>query len=333
MQLLGYILFALHFIRGVSATAYWLDLYNTFINVAGSYVGGAYNETIAKGLMIFAGTSYWEGFNPANCLPGFSVIANLSTTVQDDTLHGFVGYIKDFIVISVEGSHTWMELFHEGEAWMSDPQPVADDLPELKVEWYWKKVAEGMKTQMTEALTQASKLCPDCRNVYFTGHSLGAAVITIDLALMKYDEWFTSVGWTHPIYFYSFGSPRPGNKKFAKYAQDLPGLEIYRVVHHADPAVHIPCCETTKDHYCTAKNDSYNPWHVAGEIFYDQGFASHKYCDGSGEDPSCSDSIDLNLLDVNEHLYYFGARVSAICPLNQTVVKDIPRKPALLSCS
>jgi len=50
-----------------------------------------------------------------------------------------------------------------------------------------------------------------------------------------------------------------------------------------------------------------NYWHIATEIFYQQTCCDYVTCNGSGEDPNCSDQF-TNPLDwsVSDHLDYYG---------------------------
>ena len=36
-------------------------------------------------------------------------------------------------------------------------------------------------------------------------------------------------------------------------------------------------------------------------------------CDGSGEDPTCSDTVTLMELSVSDHLHYMGMPISGMC--------------------
>ncbi len=62
-------------------------------------------------------------------------------------------------------------------------------------------------------------------NVYFTGHSLGAAIATLAAAVNTQGILVT------------FGSPRVGDKKFA---ESFEGRKVFRYVNHADLVTRVP---------------------------------------------------------------------------------------------
>jgi len=44
--------------------------------------------------------------------------------------------------------------------------------------------------------------------------------------------------------------------------------------------------------------------HVATEIWYTEDFSSYQVCDGSGEDPNCSDTVIIP--SISDHTEYFN---------------------------
>ena len=47
--------------------------------------------------------------------------------------------------------------------------------------------------------------------------------------------------------------------------------------------------------------------HVSTEVFYDEPSTAHQVCDGSGEDPNCSDSCaPVHCTSVDDHLDYLN---------------------------
>ena len=110
------------------------------------------------------------------------------------------------------------------------------------------------------------------------------------------------------IYFFLLGSPRVGNEVFAKtFDGIIPSWSkkkkklflIYfslisskGVTHWRDVVPHLPLL--AMDFY-----------HIATEVWYSEPFVLIKVCDGSGEDPTCSDSLQIDL-SVSDHLNYFN---------------------------
>jgi len=141
----------------------------------------------------------------------------------------------------------------------------------------------SVKAQVQTAVHSLSQV-HGITSVYYTGHSLGAA-LTLFAAL--------EVGTTYSTTFfvYNFGEPRVGNKIFAQWANTRLQNNIVRVTNQEDPVPHLP-------------TESMGFWHVATEVYYTSS-SSFEVCNTSGEDPSCSDANSLDL-DVDDHLDYLG---------------------------
>ena len=119
------------------------------------------------------------------------------------------------------------------------------------------------------------------------GHSLGAAMSTFAF-LDVYQE-------TGDLdYFYTFGSPRVGNKEFINYANSiLKNSEKVRITHYRDATPHLPL------------NDM-GYYHVGGEVFYNEESSSYQICEWGIEDPSCSMQFGLLELSFQDHVNYMG---------------------------
>ncbi|KAJ5549691.1 hypothetical protein N7535_002372 [Penicillium sp. DV-2018c] len=92
---------------------------------------------------------------------------------------------------------------------------------------YWKAV----ESQVTSRLKQATHEWQEYR-LSVVGHSLGAAVATLAGASLR--RHFTLDIWT-------FGSPKPGNKKLAEFiTNQQPPNSVYRATHAADLIPKIP---------------------------------------------------------------------------------------------
>lgn len=90
---------------------------------------------------------------------------------------------------------------------------------EIGVHKGFQKALDSVWGEIDHALTQL--ICP----VFYTGHSLGAALATLAAARRR------------PQAVYAFGSPRVGNQAFVTSLSDL---YIYRVVNDEDIVVMIP---------------------------------------------------------------------------------------------
>ena len=70
--------------------------------------------------------------------------------------------------------------------------------------------------------------------------------------------------------------------------------EHYRSTHHRDPVPHLPF-------------DWMGYTHIVTEIYYDSNSTDPKICSSTdGEDPTCADQFDMNLLYITDHWYYLG---------------------------
>jgi triacylglycerol lipase len=128
---------------------------------------------------------------------------------------------------------------HNLENWTSnlDTAPVAWDGPGL-VHKGFRDAFNAVREPLDHLLTELS--CP----VYFTGHSLGAALAT--LAAVTYS----------PAAVYTFGSPMAGNSAFTAALQGTPG---YRIVNSSDIVTQLPppilgFCHTGECHTLSAQS-------------------------------------------------------------------------------
>lgn len=128
-----------------------------------------------------------------------------------------------------------------------------------------------------------------------TGHSLGAAmsgVAAFDLKLTYGDKLNVSM--------INFGMPRVGNPAFAKHFASLK-IKSWRAVHYHDIVPHVPPQDLP------LIGDFH---HVGTEVwwFKEKGDAARDWrqCDGSGEDPHCSDSVPIYEWNPKDHDVYLG---------------------------
>ena len=126
-----------------------------------------------------------------------------------------------------------------------------------------------------------------------TGHSLGAAMAALAAFQLK------GMGYELSRPVYTFGQPRVGNPTYASAHDAAFSGMWWRVVHYADVVPHLPP-ELLGFH------------HVATEVWYNEPSTSYQVCNGSGEDPNCSDSLLLPD-SISDHLDYINIMISELC--------------------
>merc|ERR1711879_618427 len=100
------------------------------------------------------------------------------------------------------------------------------------------------------------------------------------------------------INVYNYGLPRVGNQNFANYYSSLVP-NTFRVVNGHDIVPHLPPM-------------SLGFYHVSTEVWENPGESlSFRICDGTGEDPNCSDSQTLDL-SVYDHLHYLNVEENCV---------------------
>jgi len=92
----------------------------------------------------------------------------------------------------------------------------------------------------------------------------------------------------------NFGMPRVGNDDFVALYDTL-NISTFRTVHYHDLVPHWPF-------------EIFDYHHVPTEIWEYNATDPNdwKVCDGSGEDPTCSDSVPIYEWNPADHMYYFG---------------------------
>eukprot|EP00475_Leptophrys_vorax_P006395 TRINITY_DN1395_c0_g1_i1.p1 TRINITY_DN1395_c0_g1~~TRINITY_DN1395_c0_g1_i1.p1 ORF type:complete len:311 (-),score=60.82 TRINITY_DN1395_c0_g1_i1:52-984(-) len=121
--------------------------------------------------------------------------------------------------------------------------------------------------------------------VVVTGHSLGGAMGAICAMDLAYNHNIDGV------YVITFGSPRVGDAAFAEAFDNAFSGRCWRLTHQHDIVPHLPLKSMVFKH-------------VATEVWFYSGL-DYQICNGSGEDPDCSNSDLLNL-SIPDHLTYMG---------------------------
>jgi hypothetical protein len=150
---------------------------------------------------------------------------------------------------------------------------------------------------MFAVVKHAMTMCPTC-DVAVSGHSLGAALAVLcasDLALRITDR---------RVSLWTYGGPRVGDPAFVQWFVSAvaahANVTVRRHVWEGDIVPHAP---------------SRSPWigpkyaHVPFEVYTPSGNSNWRVCDGSGEDPTCSDQLKFWQWSVVDHGFYFGVDI------------------------
>jgi len=217
-------------------------------------------------------------------------------------------------ITAFEGTRAFPQLIHELVTSIAIPYTL-HDIPDSHILDYFGTYYTGdLRSQFLDSLQNAISQYPDSLFI-FTGHSLGGALAT----LAGQDAILSGIVNKEDAVLYTYGSPRVGDFNYASNVDTL-FSGIYRVVHYEDIVPHVPPCSLL-DTSCTIGklvkpigSIFWQPWHVGAQIWYDYDFTSYQTCTANfGEDPNCSDSIDLVAGSIEQHLHYFGLEVGGLC--------------------
>uniref|UniRef100_A0A6B2LDI9 Fungal lipase-type domain-containing protein n=1 Tax=Arcella intermedia TaxID=1963864 RepID=A0A6B2LDI9_9EUKA len=210
-----------------------------------------------------------------------AVVSNTTTLIS-----AYVGidHTQNEVVVSFRGT------IKNIQNWVIDlnfAQTLAyPSLPDVSVhEGFWFAYL-SISTPLIKAIKQTIAACPNCNSIVYTGHSLGGALASLALMDATYIYQITQPA---PV-LYTFGQPRTGSEGWVKFLHVLTS-SITRVVHNADIVPHVP-------------PRAFGYQHLAVEVWMAGNSGAFTVCDGSGEDPNCSDKITS--LSVSDHLYYIG---------------------------
>jgi hypothetical protein len=134
----------------------------------------------------------------------------------------------------------------------------------------------------------------------FVGHSLGGAMAVI-AAMDALNQGYNGA----QITIITMGEPRAGNAQFALAVGDNI-KNVFRITNHKDLVPHVP-------------TQPMGFHHTALEIWIHttpEDPDSLMFCNGSGEDPNCSDSVIGD--SVNDHLHYMNITLDGAACTSQT---------------
>ena len=210
---------------------------------------------------------------------------------------GYIAHNKkdDEIILAFRGSSNF-------DNWVTNlkfDKVKYKDVPKAEVHYGFNQAYEEVAGQVISTIKQYLAAHPSA-TLLFTGHSLGAALVTLAALDIK-----RQLNPQRVIKFYTFGCPRVGNQALTDYILTLFPQGLYsRVTHYNDIVPHIPPSVV-----------GYN--HAGNEVWYMNKGAdlTHKECEnasGSKENNQCSDSLTLTT-GIDAHLLYLGLPISDLC--------------------
>ena len=179
------------------------------------------------------------------------------------------------------------------EAWQTPFEP-STEFAGAKVHSGFDAAFKKLKPGLVSALARA-KLRAPAFPVAITGHSLGGGIAALASAELLVAR--------QPLLYYTMGEPRVGNPAFAAAhgrAFAAAGGEAHRVVNRNDIVPHLPPR--------VLPGLSYQ--HIPTEVWLAPN-GSTAVCDGSGEDPRCSDSVPVWKWSPADHVSYYGLDAGA----------------------
>lgn len=252
----------------------------------------AYDVGMAKNFVAYAGASYcspakitaWScSFCRDAPLSDPSVFYNPTTNMK-----GFVAYnpVTNSIIISFKGTDpTSITNWIQDLTFVSKPVPDWCDGCTFHTGFYdtYLSVRKDVIALLYKYLAKYPKA-----KLFVTGHSLGGAQAT----LCAYDiQKFRLANVTGVV---TFGAPRVGNPTFVKnWDVIMNEVNNYRITHFQDPVPHLPLLLMGFQH-------------STREVYYGALNILYKVCKYPSEDPTCANSLPLNLLGAADHVTYLG---------------------------
>lgn len=252
----------------------------------------AYSEVTALNFLNFSKAAYCfdhKGNNSTewDCEPCKKACPDCTSNFfmnASEEAAGYVASSDDHIVVAFRGSDNIKN-------WISDFtffQMPSDYCHGCTIHSGFHETWTSLRDEIMQTVKSKHDLHPHA-SIHLTGHSLGAAVAVLAALDISLQLGLDIVS------LYTFGLPRVGNFAFKDFFNVIIPNSI-RVTHNKDPVPRLP-------------PKSLGFWHTGLEVFYDEPATSYKVCDGSGEDPTCSDAYYEDY--IGDHLKYI--RASTAC--------------------
>jgi len=178
-------------------------------------------KQILRQCSIFANEAYDDNIQS---LEGSILLENLPTDTQ---IH--IGKQKSTIYIVGRGTANMKDALHDLKIWRRKCSFLQNTLIHTGFLQQYEAIRDNLLKELKELLSE------DIKRIVCTGHSLGAALMTIaalDIQLLYSDISVESV---------TFASPRVGSPGFSELFNKTI-KKSYRYVFHRDPVTFIPIC-------------------------------------------------------------------------------------------
>jgi len=143
---------------------------------------------------------------------------------------------------------------------------------------------QALRSSMLKEIGEITKSNPSLP-VVVVGHSLGAAMA--ELCAVDLTETLNLTN----VHVWNYGDPRVGNLDWMYYYKTKVAT-TWRTTNQKDPVPHLPPLFLEF-------------FHVPIEVWFPKDDKTYQICDGSGEDPDCSDSLYIDD-SITDHLTYLG---------------------------
>lgn len=114
-------------------------------------------------------------------------------------------------------------------------ETIQDWMTDLKIRkcpWSFGQVHRGFQEAFGSVATEITAMLPENSEVVIAGHSLGGALATLFASALH--------GFRRVHAVYTFGSPRVGNRAFARHYNDALAERSFRIVNAGDPVPRLP---------------------------------------------------------------------------------------------
>jgi triacylglycerol lipase len=158
--------------------------------------------------------------------PRFRFVNNKETDTQ-----GFVVGNEQMIIVSFRGTQPT-----DVHDWLTDMEALLHPFPVGMVHWGFYDALNSVWADVQKAISDVLDQFPNQGpSLWFTGHSLGAALATIAVARCLFEQPHTPVNG-----LYTFGSPRTGNFIYGREFDSEFGDKTFRFVNDRDVVTRVP---------------------------------------------------------------------------------------------